>query len=126
MKSKTILIVIVLILALFLTASSPFSQSKQPTSVIELFGEVTPIMLLILLPGIVQCIKAWTSLVDKGAEILTFVLGFVLFFSYQTLAELFPDYLKWYAITLYSIIAPLSVMGYYKLADAFTQKIRGE
>ena len=81
----------------------------------ELFGELTPIVLLAMLPGVIEMLKKWFKLVDTTAEILAFGVGFVLFFLYQLQTVLGVVYAQWFSIVFYSILAPLTVMGYYNL-----------
>jgi hypothetical protein len=82
---------------------------------VELFGELTPVVLLAMLPGVIEMLKKWSKLVDTPAEILAFGVGFVLFFLYQLQTVLGVVYAQWFSIVFYSILAPLTVMGYYNL-----------
>lgn len=81
----------------------------------ELFGTLTPFVLLAMIPGLAQVFKTWFKLEGTKAEVLTFAIGFILFFLFQ-LQDIFGAmFSQWFVITLYSILAPLTVMGYYKL-----------
>lgn len=81
----------------------------------ELFGELTPIVLVGMIPGLAQVLKTWLKLEGTAAEVLTFVLGFVLIMLYQMQPVLGAEYSKWLVMALYAVITPLSIMGYYKL-----------
>lgn len=82
---------------------------------VEFFGEISPVLLIAMLPGLYQMLKKWTGLVDNPAEWMCFGVGFVLVFLYQLKPILGEVYWQWFSIVLYSALAPLIVMGYYKL-----------
>lgn len=81
----------------------------------ELFGTLTPFVLLAMIPGLAQVFKTWFELEGTPAEVLTFAIGFILFFSFQLQGVFGAVFAQWFVIVLYSILAPLTVMGYYKM-----------
>jgi hypothetical protein len=80
---------------------------------LDLFGPLTPIVLLAMIPGITQVIKTWLKLEGDVAQTLTFIVAVVLALVFQ-FQDLFPiqPYLN---IVLFSVLFGLTASGLYKL-----------
>ncbi len=77
-------------------------------------------VVLFLLLGLVQYIKTAVGLEGRAVELLTLVLGFILFgIAYGINEGLLPEaitpYIEW---VVFALAAPLSAMGYYKLVKS--------
>jgi hypothetical protein len=81
----------------------------------ELFGIVTPLLILAMLPGLVQFIKELFSLEGKIVTTISMGLGIVLAVVLQ-LQVLFPGMAQWVSIAVYGVLFGMTASGYYKLA----------
>lgn len=83
----------------------------------EFFGEVTPALILIMIPGIVEFAKK-LGLSGNGSLILSLVLGIVLGVVLQ-LQVMFPTISPWVELVIYSVLFGMTASGYYDLAKRF-------
>jgi hypothetical protein len=88
----------------------------------ELFGNISPVVILVMIPGLVQMVKSWFAWEGKQAEILTVVIALLLGVGLQ-LQEIYASVVGvWFNVGLYSVLFALTAAGYYKMADRFTAK----
>lgn len=78
--------------------------------------QIGSVVVALLLIGLVQYLKTLFNLEGRAVEVLTFVVGFILFgVAYGIREGLLPEsiqpYIEW---LVFAITAPLSAMGYYK------------
>lgn len=83
----------------------------------ELFGEINPLLILVMLPGLVQFLKELFSLEGKIVTALSMLLGVALSVLLQ-LQSLYPVLNQWFSLSIYGILFGLTASGYYKLSRA--------
>lgn len=81
----------------------------------ELFGAVTPVLILAMLPGLVQFFKELFDMEGKTVTAFSMVAGVVLSVVMQ-LQTLYPGISSWVSLVIYGVLFGLTSSGYYKLA----------
>jgi hypothetical protein len=81
----------------------------------QLYGAITPLLLLATLPGIVQALKVWFKLQDIAANILTFGVAFALALLWQVQAMYGGQFATWFNVVIYTVLFALTGSGYYML-----------
>ena len=81
---------------------------------LEFFGEITPALLLAMIPGIVEFAKE-LGVTGKASLVLSFVTGVVLAVVFQ-LNALYPGLSDWIYLVVYSVLFGMTASGYYNLA----------
>lgn len=83
----------------------------------SLFGEITPAMLLVMIPGLVEFAK---KLGASGNVLvaLSAVIGVILGTLWQA-GEMYPNIYPWITAFIYGILLGLTATGYYDLGKKF-------
>jgi hypothetical protein len=88
---------------------------------VEYFGEISPYMILALVPGLVQFIKELVDL-GKWTKLVSLVMGITLGVLYQV-AQMYPEVNVWFQVALYGLMVGAAASGYYDLTVDVGKKI---
>ncbi len=83
----------------------------------EFFGQVTPALILVMIPGIVEFAKK-LGLGGNWPLVLSMVLGTVLGVVLQ-LQVMFPTIAPWVNLVVYGVLFGMTASGYYDMAKRF-------
>lgn len=84
----------------------------------EFFGQITPALILVMIPGIVEFFKK-LGVGGNWPLVLSMVLGIILGLVLQ-LQVMFPTIAPWVNLVIYSIAFGMTASGYYDMAKRFT------
>jgi len=87
----------------------------------ELFGQVTPMLVLIMLPGLIQFVKDLVAVEGTWVKVLSFFVALVLGVLLQ-LQVMYPAISQWFTLAIYSILFSMAANGYYDIAKTFAVK----
>ncbi len=82
---------------------------------VEMFGELSPILMWGMILGLVEFAKKF-GLQGNGCVVMSAVLGLFFGTIFQLSIAIPQSPLEWLAITVYSLLFGLSVSGFYDLA----------
>lgn len=90
---------------------------------IEMFGELTPFLVLAMIAGIVEFAKK-LGVQGNGSLVLSLALGLLLGVGYQAANLGIPvDFAGWFEYAIFAVLFGLTASGLYDLGKKFTGKI---
>jgi prepilin signal peptidase PulO-like enzyme (type II secretory pathway) len=84
----------------------------------ELFGEISPLLLIAMIGFLTQFLKEQFKLSGRPVILVSLLVGLALGVMIQ-LAELYPGFNQWFRIAIYSVLFALSASGGYDFLTKF-------